>query len=44
MFVDDPGARITLDRQDSALEFGIDMVCQRLLESREQAVGEGFEG
>jgi hypothetical protein len=44
MLIDDPGALVALDRQDSALKFGIDMVAQRFLEGREQAVGESFEG
>ncbi len=44
MFVDDPGAVVAFDRQDAPLQFGIDMVAQRLLEGREQAVGEGFVG
>jgi hypothetical protein len=44
MLVDDPGAVFALDRQDSALKFGVDVVAQRLLKGREKAVGEGFEG
>jgi hypothetical protein len=42
MFVDDPGAGNGFYGQDPALELGI--VTEPVLEGRQKAVGEGFEG
>ena len=44
MFVDDPGAVVALDRQDPALQLGIGMGADSLLQGGEQAVGQAFEG
>ena len=44
MFVDEPGAVIALDGQDAALQLGIGMRADPLLEGGEQAVGQAFEG
>jgi hypothetical protein len=48
MFVDEPGAPtglgIALDRQHAALQLGIGMGADSLLEGSKQAVGQAFEG
>jgi hypothetical protein len=44
MFVHDPGAVIPVDGQDAALQLGIGMGANPLLEGGEQAVGKAFKG
>ena len=44
MFVHDPGAVIAVDGQDAALQLGIGMGADALLEGGEQAVGKAFKG
>ena len=44
MFVDQPGAVIALDCQHAALQLGIGIGADPLLEGGEQAVGQAFEG
>ena len=44
MFVHDPGAAIPIDGQDAALQLGIGMGADALLEGGKQAVGKAFEG
>ena len=44
MFVDEPGAVVALDRQHAALQLGIGMGADALLEGGKQAVGQAFEG
>jgi hypothetical protein len=44
MFVHDPGAVIPVDGQDAALQLGIGMGADALLEGGKQAVGKAFEG
>ena len=44
MFVHDPGAVIAVDGQDAALQLGIGMGADALLEGGEQAVGQAFKG
>jgi hypothetical protein len=44
MFVHDPGTVIAIDSQDAALQFGIGMGADSLLEGDQEAVGQAFKG
>jgi hypothetical protein len=44
MFIDDPGPFTAFHGQDPALEFGIGMGADPLLEGGKQAIGQAFEG